>query len=135
MKKQINLVLAIALLIVIGGGSFYGGTIYQKSHGNQIRGNFANRNMRTPDQTNRQTGIAPVSGQIVSLDDKSATIKLKDGGSKIILFSDSTVFNKNTTGSKSDLTQNEQIMVTGSQNSDGSITAQTLNIGGGLNRF
>lgn len=138
MKKEVNLIIAIAIMIVVSGTAFYGGTVYQKSQSTQARGNFAGRDMGqnstkgvitgNKTQLNRD-GSNPVDGQIISIDDKSVTIKLKDGSSNIIMFSDSTVFNKSTVGSKADLVQGVSLMVIGTKNTDGSITAQNVQIG------
>lgn len=71
------------------------------------------------------------SGEIISKDETGVTIKLQDGGSKIILISQSTSINKSTAGSKEDLTIGEKVMVMGQSNSDGSINAQSVQIGFG----
>jgi hypothetical protein len=67
-------------------------------------------------------------GDIISGDDKSATLKLRDGGSKIVFFSDNTAITKFTQGAKSDLVVGESVMVEGTNNPDGSITATTIQI-------
>ena len=39
-------------------------------------------------------GFRPVNGEIISADEKTVTVKLQDGSSKIVLFSDKTTINK-----------------------------------------
>ena len=82
----------------------------------------------------RQTGngqsFRPVSGEIIGSDDKSVTVKLQDGSSKIVLLSDSAQINKASVGAKEDLKTGENIVVFGTTNSDGSVTAQSIQIGG-----
>ena len=69
-----------------------------------------------------------IGGEILSKDDKTITVKLRDGGSKIILFSDSTKIAKEADGSVSDLETGKMITVTGNANSDGTISAQSIQI-------
>jgi uncharacterized protein YpmB len=67
-------------------------------------------------------------GDIINSDDKSITVKLADGSSKIVLLSDSTSINQSTSATKADLKTGTKVAVMGSQNTDGSITGQTINI-------
>jgi len=62
------------------------------------------------------------------MEDKSITIKLSDGSSKIVLYTDKTTYEKSIDGSRTDLQNGQQVMVLGTQNSDGSITAQSVQI-------
>jgi len=134
MKKEISLVLAIAIMIVIGGGAFYGGLSYQKAQSAKQRSGFAGRAGQFGDQApgNRigaaRGGTQPVSGEILSINDKSITVKMRDGSSKIVLIGDSTLINKSTQGNKVDLANNQNVMVVGTTNSDGSVTATNINI-------
>jgi hypothetical protein len=69
-----------------------------------------------------------INGEIISKDDKSMTVKLMNGGSKIIFFDTSTTVSKMSGGTLSDLVVGTQIGATGAANSDGSITAKTIQI-------
>ena len=73
-------------------------------------------------------GNSPINGEIISMDDKSVTIKLTDGGSKIVFFSDATTVGKVTDGTIADLSVGTQVMANGTSNSDGSITAKSIQI-------
>jgi len=142
----------IAVAIIFGGGGFYGGMKY-----GQGKGTFSAQNIQnmTPEQRQQmfasrgantansggnrmfvangtsggaQGGGGITSGEIISKDDKSVTVKLTDGGSKIVLLSGSTSINKAAQGTPEDLTIGQQITAMGSANSDGSVTANTIQI-------
>jgi len=120
----------IVIVIVAAGAAFYGGMLYGKStaSGNfrqfaangQFGGNINVRN-RQPDQ-----GVT--NGQIIAKDDKSITVSLRTGGSKIVFFSDTTSVGKFVTGTAADLANGQTVMVTGTTNSDGSISASSIQI-------
>lgn len=125
--KNLN-ILTIALLLVGLGAGFFGGMQYQKSQNGENR----QLNSQTGGQGRRFAGQngnnRPVAGDIISADDKSITVKLADGSSKIVLVSDSTQINKAATATKSDLKTGEKVAVFGTQNSDGSVTAQNIQL-------
>src|SRR3989338_4121660 len=133
MKNKIILSV-IAGVIVVGGGAFYAGTKYA-GVSSIPSGNF------TGQMRGNQNGVIGVGmrggqalsevtmGEIISKDDASITVKLPDGGSKIVFFTDSVAVTKNTTGSITDLVVNENVVVNGSVNSDGSINALTIQLG------
>lgn len=129
MKKN-NGLLIILVAFIAGAGGFFAGTKYQQSRnpassrqfpgGQGIRNNFG--------QGSRQ-GFRPVSGEIISTDEKSMTVKLLDGSSKIVIFSSQMMINKAAEGTIDDLKVGERISVFGTDNTDGSITAQNIQLG------
>lgn len=138
MKKILPII--IVSIIVIGGGAFYGGMKYQQSK-NPLSG-FSRQNLQNLSQEQRQqlqanageafqggtrtAGQGFLSGEVIAKDAQSLTLKMQDGGSKIVFLSSSTTVSKTTEGSINDIEIGKQIMVTGKQNSDGSYTAQTI---------
>ncbi len=125
MKKIIPIVVAIA---IIGGISFYGGMTYGKgkaSSANQAR-------FQQMAGTNGARGARAAggftAGEIISKDDKSVTVKLSNGGSSIVFFTDSTPILKSAAGSFQDLAVGEQITAMGTANQDGSMSAQSIQI-------
>jgi hypothetical protein len=129
-----NIIAAIIItVIIVGGGSFFGGIKYAQAK-NSISAQFSNASGRqfgtgtnaTRQGRNANSGF--VNGSIISKDDKSITVKLQDGGSKIIFLSGSTTISKTTDGALSDLEVGKNVMVNGSANQDGSITAQSIQI-------
>ncbi|MDD2785777.1 MAG: DUF5666 domain-containing protein [Patescibacteria group bacterium] len=69
-----------------------------------------------------------VSGEILKKDDTSMSIKMQDGSSKLVLVTSSTQALKTSTTDLSGLNVGEQVTVIGSANSDGSITAQSVQV-------
>ena len=122
--KNIN-ILAIVLLLVGLGGGFFAGMKYQQNQTPQ-RGQF-----RGQGQNQGRQGSRPVSGEILSLDGKSITVKLQDGSSKIVLLTDTTSIGKTEEASKSALVVGEKVAIFGSDNSDGSVTAQNIQLNPG----
>jgi hypothetical protein len=136
-NKQTITIGIIALLIGLGGG-FYGGMKYMTNQNTAAalarggNGGFQRGGgMMTGSQTPGQRGGAQgggVMGQIASKDATSLTVKMPDGSSKIVFYSDSTTVAKSTAGSASDLMTGEQIRANGKANPDGSIAAQSIQI-------
>lgn len=136
-KKYIYI--AIIAIVAIGMGAFYGGMRYEKNklmsseqlHGGN--GQFQGGNGQGRQRAGGSNGPGGnngsfATGQIISKDSNSITVKTQDGGSKIIYFSDSTSVGKTAAGSSSDLSNGEQVMINGTANSNGSITAQNIQI-------
>jgi len=126
-KKYISQIILIAVLTA--GVSFFAGMKYQQSQGirafNRIPG-------RDNNSASFRQGFQPVNGEVVSLKDNLLTVKSQDGSSKIIVLSDSTKINLATTGSQTDLKGGVEVMITGTTNSDGSVTAQIVSVGSSL---
>ncbi|MFA5048165.1 MAG: DUF5666 domain-containing protein [Patescibacteria group bacterium] len=129
MKKTV--LIAVVVAVIVGVVAFAGGTFYgrSKSSVGGVRGQqFAQRAGQDGAAMNRRNGANFTSGQIISQDDKSITVKGNAGGSKIIFLSSSTEFSKFASGTVSDLIVGKSVTVTGQTNSDGSLTAQTIQI-------
>lgn len=130
---QKNLVF-VALLVVFSAVSFFAGTKYQQSKSST---SLANRNFPQMGQngqpasgtgTRQRMGGGQVMGEIIAKDDKSITVKLTDGSSKIILLSSSTSVNKAASATITDLTVGEKVAVFGTTNTDGSVTATNVQL-------
>lgn len=124
MNKLIPAILVTA--IVVGAAAFYGGMQYQKSQrgagfagrGGQFRQGFAGGALNN--------GV--VRGQILSNDGRTMTVKLPDGSSKIVIFSGNASITEATSSSAAALQSGKEVMVFGTTNSDGSVTAQNVQI-------
>lgn len=138
--KPNQIIATLVLLIVVGVGAFFGGTKYQQSKtasqfsqrtglNSAVGQGMARGTGAGTGQANRQgNNFRQTIGDIINSDDKSITVKLADGSSKIVLLSDTTVINQSTSATKADLKTGTKVAVVGSQNTDGSITGQTINI-------
>ncbi|MEJ0021206.1 MAG: hypothetical protein WDN47_01350 [Candidatus Doudnabacteria bacterium] len=133
-KKHTITVVAVAIVFAAGG--FFGGMKYAQGKTAQMRqqrvagaGFGAGGGARgARGGAGGTAGGGFTGGQIVSKDDKSITIKTMDGGSKIVFLGASTQIAKSASGTPDDLTQGENVVVTGTANSDGSLTAQMIQI-------
>ena len=124
----------VVAALLAGGGGFFAGMKYQQQINPAGRfGNFQGVRMGNVGQ--RAQGFRPVNGEIISSDDKSITVELPDGSSKIVFLTGTTSFNKSAEGSKSDLKTGEKVAVFGTENSDGSVTAQNVQLNPQLRGF
>jgi hypothetical protein len=129
-KKQI---LSVIVLLAVAGGAFFVGTRFQSKRflagfGQQTNGNNAQGQRNGAIGRGMMGAGRPVAGEIISVDDKSVTVKMNDGSSKIVLFSDTTVINEATTVGKEKLSVGGTVSVFGTTNSDGSVTAQNIQL-------
>ena len=138
MNKQI-IATAVISVVLAGGGAFFGGMKYAESTqpafpdvstlsptaNGQFGGGPNGASMR-----NTTSGAGFVAGEVLSVDETSMTVKLRDGGSKIVFFSESTKVNKSTEGALTDLKAGDQVTTNGTANDDGSVTASTVDLGG-----
>jgi len=134
MQKQ-NMLMVIILVVAVGAAGFFGGTVYQKDKGGRFADMQPRNGMSRPTGVPGRGGILagrPISGEIISLEDNNLTVRTQDGDSKIIVLAESTTVNKMTAGSRDDLRVAEQIMVIGREGSEGTVTAQTISVGGGM---
>lgn len=141
-KKTQAIIGIIVGFVLVGSGSFYAGMQYgQGQRPGDFRAAAGGANLTPEQRQARQQQFAGggsgrggagnqgfANGEILSKDDKSITIKLADGGSKIVFWSTTTQVMKAATSSPQDLMTGEQVTAMGSANSDGSITAQSIQI-------
>jgi len=128
--------------LAVAGAVFWGGMKYGQARvvmpGNGTRlaqfganGQMMERNGGTNLAGNRQGGARDagfLTGEILSKDEKSITVKLAYGSSKIVFTSASTTVSKMSSGTMADLSVGTGVMIQGTTNSDGSLTAQFVQI-------
>jgi hypothetical protein len=133
--KNKKITAIIMIFLVVGILIFFIGMKYGQAGNNKLGKNFSqlgDRNMGTQKGMLEDGGMdrngGATTGEILSKDDKSITVKLRDGGSKIILYSTTTEISKFTAGAIEDLIVGSNIIVNGKTNNDGSIIAQTIQL-------
>lgn len=122
---------AVALIALVIG--VIGGMQYEKHKIPAVAFGGPNQMMRGNGQYGGRAGGmmrggGAVAGEVISKDDKSITIKTSDGGSKIIFFSGTTTFSKSAQGTIADVAVGSQLFVGGTTNTDGSVTATTIQL-------
>lgn len=127
-NTKIAILVIILLMFVVGAGSFFAGVQYQKSKRPSIGEQFRSGERPQGFGGRLQGQSRPISGEIIDSDEKGITVKLPDGSSRIIFVGESVQINKSAPGTKEDLIKGVQVFVVGSENSDGSITAQNIQL-------
>ncbi len=130
-----NIPVFVVILLIAVATSFYGGTKYQQSKTPSFASRFGDfQNMRFPSADGQQVGNrvrltgGQIIGEVISLDQESLTLKLIDGSSKIIIVPQSASITQSTTAAKADITVGTNVAIFGSDNSDGSTTAQSIQL-------
>jgi hypothetical protein len=129
-----RILISIVLIVIAVIGGFFLGMTYQKSQinfgmigqGSRQDGNF--RMLGQGGANTQNSNFRPVRGQVVSADNNNLTVKMSDGSTKLVVLSESTAFMQSTKASLSDIKTGDTVNVLGTQNSDGSITAQDVQI-------
>ena len=133
MKKHI---ICLLIVIAVGVASFFGGSYYQKKQGPagfSNGKNFPGGTMGGPNgmaNGSKANGSAsrPTNGEITKIDGDSYTVKTNDGSTKVVIINSSTAVNEMSQTSKDKLQIGTKVMVSGTENSDKSVTAKTIEI-------
>jgi hypothetical protein len=129
--KNKNFLTGLVLLTVAALG-FFSGLKYQQT---KTPATFGNRAQFAPNGSRAGSGGAlgnraggQMIGEVISHDDHSLTVKLQDGSSKIVLLGTNTSIIKPSQASVTDLLVGTRVAVFGQTNSDGSVTAQNIQL-------
>lgn len=142
-KKIIPLIIIVA--VVVGGGAFFAGMKYGQSKAPRGFSQADLQGMRDLSPAERQQrlqqmgggsgrmaggqiGSGSANGEIIAKDEKSITVKLRDGGSKIVFFASSTEVGKFMDGTSNDLEIGKTVVVNGTAGQDGSIIAKSIQL-------
>jgi hypothetical protein len=134
MNRTLRVILGIVVLVVVAGGSFYGGTVYGQ---NQVQAAFAARRQGafpfpggTPEGAFAGQGQrgGTVFGQIAEIGDGVLVVTDNNGKQTQVHVTDTTLIEKNASVPLADLKTGETVIVSGSQDADGSITARSVQV-------
>lgn len=124
MKKNI-VVTAVGALIVGLGGGYAGAHIIAPAN---VNGTIGSSGIRDRRGINQSAGGGFLTGIVARKDSESITINTRDGNSHVVLFTPATSVFKSVAGSLTDITIGSTVIVTGSTNSDGSLSAHSIQL-------
>ena len=126
------ILVAVTVAFLVGSGAFYGGMKYAQGKAvsdRQQRLGQTGANIGSGFRGGQSgAGGGLVSGDIISKDNQSITVKMRDGSSKIVFFSDTTEVSKFVAGVSADLVIGKTVTIIGKTNSDGSVTATSVQL-------
>ena len=127
--KNRKTIILVASFVIVALISFCIGSKYSKSK------NIENIQNMQGGKFSQQMGMrgngfggGMINGEILAKDNTSITLKLRDGGSKIVFYTDKTTIAKTVDGILDDLAVGKQVNVIGTTNPDGSVSAQSVQI-------
>ena len=115
------------LCCLVLSGIFYLGWQVGTNNCKNVPANFPN-GLRNKEGVGIMNRGGMVNGEVIKKDEQSLVVKTKDGSSKVIYFSSSTEIGKFEKGSIGDILEGSNLMINGSNNNDGSISAQNIQI-------
>ena len=130
---QKNLIIAIIITAVTAGGlgfyfafKYFSATIIDV--GPQARFSGRMGGSGAADARMRFSGGGNVFGEVITKDATSMTLKLRDGGSRIVFYSDTTPLTKTASGTIEELVIGQNVIIGGKSNEDGSISADSIQL-------
>ncbi len=135
MNRTVKIILGIVVLLLVAGGSFFGGMVYGKGQEQAAlatrRGAFTGANgagQGQPGANARPGGQGGMFGQIDSIGDCVLVIKDNNGKQTQVKVTDTTLIEKQASVKLTDLTTGETVIVSGSTAADGSVTARSVQV-------
>ncbi|MBP7964275.1 MAG: hypothetical protein KBG20_18055 [Caldilineaceae bacterium] len=147
MNRVAQIIVGVVLMLAVAGGSFYAGMVYGQGQGgtdtaqaDQISafatarangeapaaGQFGGRGQR--DATGAAQAGGNTFGEIESIADGVITITTNAGATVQVQVADTTLIEKNASVTVNELEVGETVIVSGSENADGSITARSVQV-------
>jgi len=123
----------VVIVVVCAGVFFYIGMVYGKNTAQSSaggRGTFvlSSSTRGFAGRFGSGAGGTGTTGQIISIGNGSLTVQLPNGNSQVVFYSSSTMIVEPTQVPASALKSGSQVVVAGTSNSDGSMTAQTIQV-------
>jgi hypothetical protein len=144
MKRALQIIVGVLVVVAVAGGSFYGGMVYGKG---QVSGTAARRQgaqagfFAQGAQGGQRTGQgaqggtpragAPggmLFGQVTEVRDGMLVVTDSNGTQTSVKVTDTTLIEKNASVTLTDLKVGETVMVSGSRGNDGAITARSVQV-------
>ena len=143
MNKTVTIIVAIVVVLVVAGGSFYGGMLYGKSQatpttpeemfaqfrGQRGAGQFSGGGQAPSGVQGGQVRIGGfgggTTGTVENIDEDVLIISTDDGPVKVLV-TDTTMVQITRSASVDELELGSTVVVAGSRNDDGSITARSI---------
>lgn len=130
-KSNLAIAAVLVAAVFFGAGYFTAGLFNKPGmpNGGQFMANGANgQRSNVQRMANRNPMGGFINGELVKKDASSFSVKQRDGSMKLVLITSSTKAMKMAESNLGEFAIGQQVMVTGSSNSDGSLTAQTVQI-------
>lgn len=120
---------ALICIIVAGGAGFFIGknSTLAANSTYQMNGASGGNFQRGQGRFGGRIGKG-VRGKVINSDNNSLTVQSNDGTSTIVITSGNTMYYKSAAAGKSDVNIGDNVMVFGQKNSDGSVTAQVVQL-------
>ncbi|HVW82933.1 MAG TPA: DUF5666 domain-containing protein [Candidatus Paceibacterota bacterium] len=127
-----NLIVTGAVALIVGAGlGYFGSTAFAKAPARgaafAARGSFTASSSAFARGGNQAAG-AVLAGTVAAKDAGSITLDTRDGSSHVVLLTPATAVEKTVAGSLADIAVGSAVSVTGSTNSDGSLSASAVEL-------
>ena len=126
MNRNIIITAIVALGIGLGGG-YAAARASAPANTGGSNASFARGGARSLRSRN-QSANGFIAGTVAKKDSESITINTRDGNSHLVLLTPATSVFKSVAGSLTDVTIGSTVTVSGSTNSDGSISADSIQL-------
>ncbi|HVO28706.1 MAG TPA: hypothetical protein VMT81_01860 [Candidatus Paceibacterota bacterium] len=129
--KKIHIIWAIIAVAALAGGFFWGKSVGSAAVASRAGGRFALGSSTAGFAGRAGAAGGLITGQVSAIDGDSITLQLANGNSEVVFYSSSTPVVMPQPASISSVTPGTDIIVTGTQNSDGSVTASGIQVRNG----